>query len=82
MLLTRVVLMVPELPAFVHASVTALWFAEQGGNKIGRITTNGTITEYSANLDSNADPTGIAAGPDGNMWFAETGTDKMGRVKL
>jgi streptogramin lyase len=63
----------------------AMWFTESNVNslaKIGRISLDGTITEYSANLDSNADPTGIAAGPDGNMWFAETGTDKMGRVKL
>ncbi|MGO9948805.1 MAG: hypothetical protein ACLPWG_18375, partial [Steroidobacteraceae bacterium] len=25
-------------------------------------------------------PSGITAGPDGNVWFTETGTDKIGRI--
>jgi streptogramin lyase len=28
-----------------------------------------------------AAPSGIAAGPDGNLWFAETGIDRIGRIR-
>jgi hypothetical protein len=46
----------------------ALWFTEQGTNKIGRITTAGMITEFST-LTANSGPFGITAGPDGALWF-------------
>jgi virginiamycin B lyase len=36
---------------------------------VAKITTAGVVTEYSAGIDSCADPYGIAAGPDGNIWF-------------
>lgn len=57
-----------------------LWFTEVTGNKIGRITTTGTITEFSSGLSAGAQPREIVAGPDGNLWFTETGTDKIGRI--
>ncbi len=47
-----------------------LWFTEVYGNKIGRITTAGVITEF-AIPTANSSPRGIAAGPDGDLWFAE-----------
>jgi virginiamycin B lyase len=67
----------------------AIWFTEYqqygsyppGSSKIGRITTSGKITEYSS-LDPKSGPTGIVAGPDGNMWFVETATNRLGRVNL
>ncbi|MGC9945294.1 MAG: hypothetical protein ABSF64_02760 [Bryobacteraceae bacterium] len=46
----------------------ALWFAEHGSGKIGRITTAGDITEYPV---PNESPWGIAAGPDGALWFTD-----------
>ncbi len=39
--------------------------------KIGKITTSGTITEY-GKLSASA--YGIAAGPDGDLWVAVPGT--------
>lgn len=65
----------------------ALWFTEgpcivprdtgQGCGSappaIGRITTNGVYTEYPI-PSTNAQPVGIAAGPNGTMWFAESGS--------
>jgi virginiamycin B lyase len=68
----------------------ALWFTEYEsydsylyrGSKIGRITTAGKITEYAKNLAPKSQPTGITAGPDGNMWFVESTANKMGRVNL
>jgi virginiamycin B lyase len=45
----------------------ALWFNNYGNNSIGRITTTGTVTNYT---DPSIDgPEGITAGPDGALWF-------------
>ena len=38
------------------------------GNKIGRITPSGQVTEFPVSLD----PGDIKAGPDGNLWFTES----------
>jgi virginiamycin B lyase len=46
----------------------ALWFTEFNGNQIGRITTDGTITEFGPVTGS---PDRITLGPDGNLWFTE-----------
>jgi virginiamycin B lyase len=48
----------------------ALWFTEWDGNKIGRITTAGTIIEFDLPT-ANAEPYGITVGPDGALWFVE-----------
>jgi streptogramin lyase len=47
-----------------------VWFTEKQANKIGKITTDGIVTEYTVPTPK-ANPTGIIAGPDGNLWFAE-----------
>lgn len=68
----------------------AMWFTEFESNpsyrisasKIARITMSGKIHEYSRGLDISAEPTGITAGPDGNMWFVESGRDRVGRATL
>jgi len=61
----------------------ALWFTEQAGNNIARITTSGTITEYPIPT-ADAYPTAIAAGPDGALWFTEDAAPqdvgKIGRI--
>jgi virginiamycin B lyase len=67
----------------------AIWFTEyepyasysSRAAKIGRITTQGKITEYSG-IGSHSKPTGIVQGPDRNMWFIETAADRLGRVEL
>src|SRR4029077_14723934 len=49
-----------------------LWFTEQATNKIGRITTAGSITEFAipgCKGPNTGGPTSITAGPDGNLWF-------------
>lgn len=60
----------------------SLWFTEYGlygsGNKIGRITTAGTITEFS--LPAGGHPNAIAAGADGNLWFTEDTGNRIGRI--
>jgi virginiamycin B lyase len=47
---------------------SSFWFTEYGANRIGKITTQGAITEYLLPL-SNYRPFGIANGPDDTFWF-------------
>jgi virginiamycin B lyase len=55
-----------------------LWFTEQDGNQIGRITPQGVITEFPLPIP-NSSPHGITSGPDGNLWFTEA-AEKIGRI--
>ena len=45
-----------------------IWYSEQNGShNVGRMTTSGTVTEYSGMWAS----LGITGGPDGNVWFVQ-----------
>ena len=61
-----------------------LWFTEIGtGKPVGRMTTAGTITEFTVpTIPVGNGPTGMAAGSDGNMWFTEPGAGRIGRISL
>jgi streptogramin lyase len=56
-----------------------LWFTELTGNKIGRMTPEGSVTEFTIPTDRSL-PAGICAGPDGNVWFVESNTNAIGRI--
>lgn len=56
-----------------------LWFTEVTGNRIGKITPSGVVTEFPL-PHPDSDPHGIVAGPDGNLWFTEESTNKIGRI--
>jgi streptogramin lyase len=55
-----------------------LWFTEYGGQKIGRLTSPGVITEFP--IPGALQLIGIASGPDGNIWFTDQLTGKIGRM--
>ena len=65
----------------------ALWFVEQLGNNIGRIATDGTISEFPLpsscpnliNPNVHGGLTDITAGPNGGLWFTEKLNGKIGR---
>jgi streptogramin lyase len=67
-----------------------MWFTEHGADRIGRITPDGTITEFSAGITPpsgpaaadfrDAAPHSIVTGPDGNLWFTEQTADRIGRI--
>jgi virginiamycin B lyase len=57
-----------------------LWYVDPTANLIGRITRDGSITEFTAGLDGGAEPTAITKGPDGKLWFTENGTGSIGRI--
>jgi uncharacterized repeat protein (TIGR01451 family) len=56
-----------------------VWFTERDANKIGRITTAGTVTEFGV-LSTSSSPANITTGPDGNLWFTEATASKIGRI--
>jgi streptogramin lyase len=62
----------------------ALWFTESASpGRIGRITTDGDVTEYSDGLTPDRAPWMIAPGPDGNMWFTENANPgALARISL
>lgn len=58
-----------------------LWFTEiDGGNRIGRVTPQGAVTEFSRGISPGAGPAWITTGPDGNLWFTEARGDRIGRI--
>ncbi len=58
------------------------WFTESAGNKIGKITTSGAITEYPLPIRSHiiGAPVGITTGPDGNLWFTDFNYNLIGKI--
>jgi len=50
-----------------------LWFSDRNG-AVGRITTDGTVTEFTNGLNPGSAVRSIAMGRDGNMWFSDPGT--------
>jgi streptogramin lyase/subtilisin-like proprotein convertase family protein len=57
----------------------SLWFTETDGNRIGRITLSGAITQYTL-PNGGSGPNRIVAGPDGNLWFTEFSGNRIGRI--
>jgi streptogramin lyase len=53
-----------------------LWFAENNGHAVGRVTPSGSFTQYATTGYSGF----ITAGPDGNLWLTEGSSDKVARV--
>jgi streptogramin lyase len=63
----------------VVGSDNNVWFVDQTGNKIGRVTKTGAITgTLIPTKASNA--VGIAQGSDGAIWFTEAAANKIGRL--
>jgi streptogramin lyase len=57
-----------------------IWYVDPTANVVGRVTRDGSITEFTGGLNSGAEPTSIAKGPDGNLWFTEQAAGKVGRI--
>ena len=57
----------------------AMWFTEEGRNRIGRLTPTGSLSEFLIPT-AQATPGGITVGPDGNIWFVETKASKIARI--
>jgi streptogramin lyase len=67
--------------ALPSATITAS--APGATSKTATLTIGGNdtfITEFTAGLSAATQPSGIAAGPDGNLWFTEVFGDRIGRI--
>jgi len=56
----------------------AIWFTEQGTNKIGFTTPDGATRQEFSLPTANSFPYSIVAGPDGNVWFTENTPNNIG----
>lgn len=70
------------LPWDIHPGPDGnLWFTELTGNRIGRITPAGIITEFPIPTP-NSDPRDLASGPDGHLYFTASNTNRVFRIAL
>ena len=58
----------------------SIWFTDPATPAIGRIATDGTVTEFSAGLPPGSLPYSIVAAPEGNMWFSDYRGVALGEV--
>ena len=62
----------------------ALWFIEEGTNRIGRITTTGAVTNHypvtTGPRSSVSSLDQITLGPDGALWFTQPRDNQIGRI--
>ncbi|MDQ6615540.1 MAG: hypothetical protein M3083_12550 [Actinomycetota bacterium] len=67
-------------PVFITAGPDgSLWFTETAGDKLGKITTAGTVTETGGG-SAQGGPLAITSGPDGNLWFTSDVTNQVFRA--
>jgi virginiamycin B lyase len=60
-----------------------LWFTEVSGNRIGRMTPGGDLTEFSLPVNGqgqSSQPVAILVGPDRALWFTMTNASRIGRI--
>jgi len=60
-----------------------VWFTEFAGNKIGRITPAGLVTEFQLpvnNQGQSSGPVAILRAPDGALWFTMSNASQIGRI--
>jgi streptogramin lyase len=56
-----------------------LWYTEFNGDKIGQMSPEGHLVEYSL-PEKGSRPFFITTGPDGNLWFTESSGKRIGRI--
>jgi virginiamycin B lyase len=64
----------------IGASDGNLWFTEISTNKIAKLTTTGTFTEFSTLFapPPNDNPFGLVDRGDGNIWYVANGSSRIG----
>ena len=59
-----------------------VWFTQISGNKIGRLTTAGTLTEFPIDTNQVVWLDRITAGPDGHLWFTASRGTSVRRMSV
>jgi streptogramin lyase len=59
-----------------------VWFTEVVGSRVGKVTPEGRVTDFStgSGISTDSRPWSIATGPDGNLWFTEESGRRIGRL--
>jgi hypothetical protein len=70
------------VPATGSGASPPLWFTEQYGGRLGRITPAGVVTEFADGLAVPISPIAATRGPDGDVWFTDYGANRIGRVTV
>jgi virginiamycin B lyase len=65
----------------------ALWFTESSpsqfaGDRIGRITLHGVVSEFTLPAQYTMNPVYIVTGPDGALWFTNYAAGAIGRIAM
>jgi streptogramin lyase len=68
------------LDQIAAASDGTLWITEFSGNRIGKVSPDGVVTDVATLPTAGAGPTAIVGVADGNLWFTEQSISKMGRI--
>lgn len=65
----------------VYGADGKVWFSEDSGSAIGRITPSGSIVTYPVTTqNSYFESKSMAVGPDGNVWFCVSTDSEIGRI--
>src|SRR5579862_4009630 len=87
--LTFTVFTAGQTPGFLSSAVAIdiapdsngnMWFTDAGTPAIGRIASDGTVTEFSNGLIQGAHPYSIVAGLNGSMWFSDSSGVAIGQI--
>jgi streptogramin lyase len=62
------------------ASDGSIWFTQPAANRIGRVGTDGRVTEFREGIPSGASPEAIAVDRDGSVWFTDDGLNTVEHV--
>jgi streptogramin lyase len=57
-----------------------LWFTKPNGGLVGRITPQGSITQFYVGSVQESSPWDITSGPDGNLWFTNQYTSTIRQI--
>jgi len=77
--ITEIPLAAGSSPAGITAGPDGnVWFVEERGDRIGRLSPTGTLTEFPISVPGSF-ARDIATGSDGNLWFTEL-TGRIGRI--
>ena len=59
-----------------------IWYIEQSGSTIGRVTQSGQVTEFPLGFLGSSGSYGITTGPDGHIWFCDPARKRIGSIRL
>jgi len=69
-----------QVSGIVLGPDNAMWFTDSGLDAIGRVTQDGSFTEFKIPAGAGSHPGRITVGSDGALWFTQVHGNKIGRI--